>query len=467
MLKRIPYTDFLPDRPLSLGGGRNAWASPEGYRPAKAFSAITPALAGVLGGSAFVSSGGTAAMLAGNATDLCRYSGTVWNSVLGSLSATSWRFDQFGDLVVGVNGSTPVKFNLATGIAAALGGTPPTSDLVATVRNQMFLAGDPSERYTVAISGFGDAEGWTAGTNQCLFVPFPGGGDIMGLAGGETGLILQKRSIRRATYTGDATVWQFDEISHDVGCMAKGSVAQAGQLVFFLSEQGFKVCDRTQVMPVGDERVDRTFFASYSRAQIEKISAAVDPRSTTVHWAMPGSPGQIWSYNWTLQKWSLPIEVSLSTVFSGFTANVSLDALDTLYPGGLDTIPYSLDAAIFAGGNPLFLVADNAGVVGTMSGANLPATFIMKPDEPEAGRRIRIRGARPVSDANAGTVTIDARARTGDASATRTSGAMRDNGRVPLRANGRHIGITCDIPGGAAWSYALGLDLEYEMEGIR
>lgn len=432
-----------------------------------AFGGITSALTGILGGAAYIGSDGTAALLAGNTTNLYRFSGGSWSSVIGSLAATNWRFDQFGDLVIGVNGAAPVKFDLIGGTGAVLAGTPPASDIVATVRQQVFLAGDQTARNTLAISSYNNSEGWTPGTNQCLFVPFPTGGDIMGLAGGETGLILQKRSVKRATYTGDVTVWQFDEISSDVGCMAKGSVAQAGQLVFFLSEQGFKICDRTQVLPIGQEKIDREFFATYSREQIGTISAACDPRSTTVHWAMPGNPGQIWSYNWTLQKWSLPAELSLSTIFSGFTANTSMEAIDALYPSGLDSVPVSLDAAVFAGGNPLFLIADNGGIIGTLSGANLAARFMAKPDEPEAGRRVRVRGARAITDAAAGTITIDARARAGDPQHSVVSGAIRNNGRVPLRANGRHIGITHDIPAGTPWTYALGLDLEYEAEGFR
>jgi hypothetical protein len=249
--------------------------------------------------------------------------------------------------------------------------------------------------------------------------------------------------------------------------MAKGSVAQAGTLVFFLSEQGFKVCDRMQVLPIGQEKVDRTFFARYSRSQIDNITAAVDPRTTTVYWAMPGNPGQIWSYNWSLEQWGLPVEVPLSRVFDGFTANVSLDALDALYPSGLDTIPYSLDASVFAGGNPLFIVADNAGVLNTLSGTNLAAQFILTPDEPVPGRRVRIRGARAVCDATQGTVTIDTRARAGDPASSVVSGTIRANGRVPLRGNGRHIGVTHSIPEGAVWTYALGMELEFDAEGAR
>jgi membrane-bound metal-dependent hydrolase YbcI (DUF457 family) len=44
---------------------------------------------------------------------------------------------------------------------------------------------------------------------------------------------------------------------------------------------------------------------------------------------------------------------------------------------------------------------------------------------------------------------------------------MRDNGRVPLRANGRHIGVTHSIPEGAVWSFVIGIELEFDPEGAR
>lgn len=466
MMKRIPYGDFAPDKPAALAQASGVWATPDGFRPAKSFGAITPALAGLMGGAAFISSDGTSAMLSGTATDLYRFSGGAWASVLGSLSATVWRFDQFDDLVIGVTGGVPVKFDLVGGTAAALGGAPPDSDLVATVRDQLFLAGDPAARNVLSISGYLNAEQWTPGTNQSLNVPFKNGGEIMGLAGGETGLILQKNAIRRATYTGDVTVWQFDEIAHNIGCMAKGSVASDGQLVFFLSEQGFKMTDRNQVVPIGHEKVDRWFFDSFSRSDIARISCAIDPRQTVVVWAMPGTPGTLLGFNWTIGKWAV-IQMDISTLFSGFTANISLDAIDALFPGGIDTVPYSLDSAFFAGGNPLLLIANTAGVVGSMTGANQAAQFIMDPLEIEPGRRVRLRSARPVADAINGIVRIDYRARAGDPHTEAVSGAVRDNGSVPLRANGRHIGITHEIPAGEVWTYGLGIDLEYEVEGTR
>lgn len=463
-MARLAYGPYEPDKPEAVFQAKNVWPIPDGYRPVLSHSPITPQLAGFLGGAAFVASDGTASLLGGTGGALYRFASGAWNN-LTSTTASFWRFDQFGDRVIAVNGGAPIAYDLVGGTAGALAGSPPVSSMVATVRQQVFLAGDPGQNNVVFISGYNDSEEWTPGTNQSLSVPFPNGGKINGLAGGETGLILQERSIKRATYTGDVTVWQFDEISRDIGCMAQGSVAQAGYLVFFLSEQGFKVTDRNTVTPIGSEKIDRTFFSTYSRSDIvNKIQAAVDPRSTTVIWSMPGNPGMLWCYNWTLDRWTT-IETPVLGVFSGFTANVTLEGVDVLYPGGIDSVPYSLDDPIFAGGNPLFMVANWEGLVGPLAGPTLEASFGIRPIELVEGARARIRGARAVSDAVVGTVNVDARARAGDPAGVVTSGAIRNNGRVPLRANGRHVGFEHVIPAGAVWSYARGLDVEFQAAG--
>ena len=470
MLKRYAYGEWRPDLPPSeslLIEARNVLPSANGYRPAQAFRPITPALPETFaGGAAYVSSTGETSFLAGTANKLLRYSGADWSVLLTALTVARWRFAQFGDLVIAVNGGTPQKYSLLAGTAAMLGGTPPVADMVATVRDFVVLAGDPDDRLTVTWSAFNNAEEWTPATNQSDFQQMLSGGEIMGLAGGEYGIILQRDRVVRMTYTGGDTIFQFDEVASNIGCMAKGSVAQAGKLVFFLSERGFMVSTGAEPTPIGFEKIDRTFFARYSRQDIERISAAVDPRTTTVVWAMPGSPGTLWCYNWGLERWTT-IDTNVLGAFTGFTANISIDALDTLYPAGIDSIPISLDDQRLAGGNPLLLIADSASAVGVLSGDALPATFTVARQEPMPGRNVRARLARPISDAIAGTVFLDSRKRAGDTESTVFSSEVRGNGDVPLRANGRHMEITHAIPAGEPWTYASGIDLTVEPAGAR
>lgn len=468
MLKRLSFDEVAPDRPLSLSRAYNVLPAVDGFRPVRGPLPFADPLPGIFNGTTYISSEGLATMIAGRSDGLYTYNGTSWSLAAATEPVTSWRFTQFGDNAIGVNGDVPVKYDLTSGSAGELGGVPPVSDVVATVRQQVFLAGDPTATNVLAISGYNDSEEWTAGDNQCIYVPFPSGGAIMGLAGGETGIILQRNAVKRATYNGDGvTWWTFDELANDVGCMAKGSVAQAGNLVFWLSEEGFKVSDRNTIEPIGKEKIDNEFFSLYSREDIEGMTCAVDPRTTAVMWAIRGTPGRIWLYDWTLKEWAT-IDLPLSAVFSGFTSSQSIDSMDTLFPGGIDTIPGPLDGAEFSGGNPILIVVGFDGSLNTLSGPNMAAQFAIKPIEiSDSARRVRIRGARVVSDAVAGTVTVDTRARAGDPQHNVVSGGIRDNGRVPLRANGRHVGITLDIPEGAVWSYALGLDLEYEDSGSR
>jgi hypothetical protein len=212
--------------------------------------------------------------------------------------------------------------------------------------------------------------------------------------------------------------------------------------------------------------VDRTFFATYSREDIENISASVDPRHSIVMWAMPGSPGKLWCYNWVLGRWST-IETSLSGIFTGFTANTSLEGLDALYPSGIDSIPLSLDDPSFAGGSPLLLIANAAWEVGTLGGAKLEAYVETAWIEPAQGRRARVRSLRPITDATDAEIDLDARARVGDAENSVSAASMRANGEMPVRANGRFFRAEVTIPAGSSWSYLQGLEMIGEPGSMR
>jgi hypothetical protein len=461
VFKSFPFGELLPDQAPSgqLIAADGCYATPNGYAPVGSFNPFTPALSGFLGGAAFVSSDGTAALIAGTPTNLYRYSGSAWSSLLGSLTASVWRFGQFGDNIISVNGGDPVSFDIAGGTAALLAGSPPPSDMVTIVRDFVLLAGDPDNILRVTWSGFNDSTEWTPGTNQSDYQDMLSGGEVTGLAGGEYGIILQRQAIKRMTYVGGEVIFQFDEIESNIGCMAKGSVAQAGRLVFFLSERGFMLCDGNSATPIGAEKIDRTFFGSYSREDIvNSLTAAIDPRRYIVAWSMPG---RMWLYNWQLQRWTT-VTLDVRYAFSGFTANIDLDSLDAIY-GNLDAIPVSLDDPIFQGGNPLFLIVDSTGLVGTLTGDHVEASFTMA--TLDFGDRVRMRSGKFDSDTTSAQMTLDGRTRAGDGENERDAGSMRSNGELPIRFNARYFKPTIAIPAGEAWTYAKGLGFYFEGGG--
>ena len=443
-----------------------------GYRAVGGFQPATSALTGFSGGSAFVGADGTTALLAGTATALFRYSGTTWTSLIGSLTATRWRFAQFVsqvtglDLAIGVYGGAPVKVDLATGSAASLGGSPPDAKFIAVAGDFVVLAGDEAANSTVTWSGQENPDSWTSGTNLSGFQPLPDGGAITGLVGIDNYFLTFKRSlIYRSTFIGLPDIFVHDKIIEGTGCIAPDSLAQYGTRVFFLSERGFMMMEGGDPRPIGYEAIDQTFLTRYSRSDLVNIYAVVDPRNHRYLVSMPGSPGQIYAYDWLLERWSL-IEMSLTGIVSAFTSNISLDALDALYPSGLDSIPVSLDSPIFQGGEPRLYVVDGSGALGTLTGPNVPA--VIEWPLRDIGMRARPFMALPATDCTADmSLLIDARARLGDSQRSVARSEIRPSGHMPLRANGRYWKPRIEIAAGANWSFFQGLQIEYGAGGFQ
>ena len=460
--------EYKPDLPPflsdNLTAARNVYASANGYKPVKGPSEIAEALPGTFrGGGSFVASDGTARLIAGDGTSLYSLSGGTWTGLIGSLTvSTFWQFAQFGNDVIAVNGGAPVSVDLSLNTAGALAGSPPTADLVAVTGDFVVLGRTDGNVLEVSWSDQGDAEDWSSGFagSQPLYT----GGKIMGLAGGEYVLILQRFSMTRMTFTGDvASPFQFDTISTNYGCAAEKSVAQAGDLVFCWSDRGFIQIQAGGITPIGSEKVDRTFRETYSLSDLANMWSCVDPERTLVLWVMPG---RVWCYNWALGKWT-DWALSITAAFSSFSANTTLEELDALY-GDLDSIPYSLDDPRFQGGDPRLTIVGHDGPFSVLAGDNLEASFGLPHIEPAQGRTARVRTARPLTDATSGiTLTLYYSQRLGNDPTGVIYQELRDNGDMPVRVAGRYIRPEMVIEAGTVWSYAQGLELSYEGGGRR
>lgn len=457
-IKAYPFPEWQPDLANNiLSRAVNVRAIANGYAPVKGFQAITESLDEVFnGGGAFIDSAGGSTLIAATATKLRKYPGS-WTDIATVASTQVNRFAQFGDNIVIANGGATKTYSLTAATYNTPTAAPALID-VASVRD--FVMGITTDN-AAQWCQFNNSSVWTTGTNQADKQPSLWG-QMRRIVGGEYGIILTDKAVVRVSYVGSVNdiIFQFDEISAEVGCMVGGSVCNVGRLIFFLSERGFMMCDGQEVVPIADEKFNRWFFSTYSRADIAGIWAAIDPRNSEVKWAMPGVIGRIINYNWVLKRATI-IETDVTGIFTGYTSGVSLDSLDAIY-GNLDSIPISLDDASLAGGNPLLLLANNANELGSLTGDNLEAALRLNNIEPTSGRRSRIRSLRLVSDTTDASATVDARMREGDDEGVVTAATMRDNGNLPIRANGRYNTVEVVIPAATAWTNIQGCEIEYE-----
>jgi hypothetical protein len=469
------FGDFLPDQPvfdnpgLVVADGCTPIAT--GYAPFNSFQPVSATLPSrCFGGGAYQTSGETYVFTA-TQTDIYRYTSAGFDSLVTGLSGgqeVGVQFLPFGQLMLVTNGNDPIqKFDPAAPSAFAdLGGGPPTARFLAEVRGFVVAGYADGTPLRVAWSDVGLPESWTAGgASLAGSYDMATGGDITGVVGGETGLILQERRVVRMSYTADDLIWQWDEISSNLGCVAPQSLATYNRLTFFLSDKGFMMCDGATVAPIGDEKIDRSFVSQMDRAAIQGMSAVIDPLRNLYIVALPAvDPTRIlYIYNYSLQRWST-VTVTTTKLVSGMVNGLTLDELDALY-GNLDAIPFSLDSDAPRGGHPLILVFDADNNMGGFSGPPMAATFTDGLREPIAGRRTRLRFVRPITDAAEATVTIRGANGFAEALSARSYAGRTASGVYRTREAWNLMQMTLSIPAGTPWSYAQGLDLDAAQGG--
>lgn len=440
---------------------RNVYPGHIGYEPLRELTPVSAALAYTWrGGGAFDDLTGSYALVAGTNSGLYAYISGAWVSKHATSTTGKWFFVQFGDNIIGVNGSAPVKYTMSTATGAALGGSPPDASMIAVVRDFVFTAGDSSELQTVSWSAVNNAEGWTPGTDQSDQQVIPDGGDITGLAGGEYGLVFQRSAISVFEYVGVPLVFTRRKVSDSIGCITHGSIAQAGKMVFFLSNRGFYLFNDGELIPIGEGKVDRTFFNSYSVLTIEsQMTAAIEPNLKLVMWAMPD---RLWVYNWGTDKWSDVSDSGIVAVTTGRTGYLTLADLESSYPSGVDTVPYGTDDPLFSGGDPTLFVVKSDKKLHAFGGADLlPANLRMAKIEPYPGLDAHVRSVRVAGDCGDGvTVHVDHAPRLNDSMSRISTSDLRANGDMPVLARGRFLQPEIATTADTDWNYINGLDIE-------
>ena len=321
----------------------------------------------------------------------------------GYTAVEGWDVTQFGAKIILANGQDKLQaweLNSSTNFGD-LAAAAPTAKFVTVVKDFVVAAyvsgGDENKVYW---SDINDETDWTPGAaSQSDTQVIPDGGDITGLAGGEYGLIFLERAIYRMTYAGSPFFFQFDAISRSLGCISNGSIAQYGGLTYFLSDDGFYVCDGQSTKQIGAEKVNRWFFENAVPSDIAAgMSATVDPVNKLVIWRFSGTFARklLIIYSIDLDRWSYA-ETTATSIAYVLTPSATLEQVDN-YNSSIDALEIPLDSRVFAGGQLLF-----AGVSGSkiIAFSGQPKTAQITTGD-LAGTQSTVTLVKPVVDSGSG-----------------------------------------------------------------
>jgi hypothetical protein len=485
----IPFAEWRPDMP-DLGQwareALNVIGLAESYGPFPSLQTITNALTARAQGAAwFRCPDGTQKTFAGDATKLYLLSSTTWNDVTrtvggayGLSASGNWRFEQFGSLAIATNGTDVLqKFDLAAGTNwTALGGTPPTAQYMAVVNDFLVLANVGGKNMRIQWSSINNAEGgWTASdpATQSDFNDEPDGGQINGIIGGEFGLLFQESAVRRMTYEGSPLIFRVDKIAKDLGAAVPNSVAGVADTAFFLHQSGFYMVQGGQnIVPIGRDKVDNTFWKEFDSQNHFRSSAAFDLKRGLYVFAYPangnsGTPNRLLIYNVRTNKWTRAF-VSTELIFNSISQqSYTLEQLDPF--GTLETLPFSLDSSFWVGATQLLLGGfDTSHKAGGFNGAALAATVETSEISPGNGRRVVLRSCRPLIDGGSPQILAGYRENQQAAVAYTNPANVTSYGLAPLRRSSRYFRFRATIPAGATWSNAQGIDdVDFKPVGAR
>lgn len=472
---RVTFGEWLPDQPGVIGAlttAKNCYPRAVGYGPFPSEQDYSDAASADLNNVVAARSyDGSTAVFAGSGTKLFRLDASDMS--LDDVSATTyqdaprWRFTQFGNkLIAGNEANTLQAYDLTTtGNFANLASDAPKAKYLTVVRDFVVTGYQSSYPFRVQWSGINNETTWAAsGTTQADFQDIPDGGNVQGITGGEFGLVLLERSIVRMSYVGTPLIFQFDNISRNLGCFEPNSVIQWQGVTYFLGDDGFYGCDGQSIVNIGAEKVNRFFFNSVREAKFDEMSAAVDPSKNLVIWGYPSTDltYRILMYHIPTKRWSYA-ETGINRIASSSTPTFTLEGLDTI-SGSIDALGSSLDSRLWIGGKLQLAGVSGAKII-VFSGAPKTATIDTSDIATDANQSM-ITLVKPIVDNGSGSVAVDSRLVLNEQVSFPTVTAASSENRVGVRSYGKYHRVRLQ-PSGDNWSSAIGVDVEIQQAGTR
>jgi hypothetical protein len=301
------------------------------------------------------------------------------------------------------------------------------------------------------------------------------GGWNQGIVGGLSSAdvaIFQERRIWRGVYIGSPAIFSFQPVDAGRGTPAPGSIVQAGPIVYYLADSGFYAFDGAQAKPIGDQKVDRTFWADVDVNNLYRITGSIDPVNKIVYWAYPGSqstggtPNRILAYHYALDRWSLINAITLEVMVRAMTVGYTLEQLDAF--GTLETLPYSLDSRSWTGGAINLAAFDTTHKMGYFSGSSLAATLDTSEASLNDEGMAYVNRVWPKVDATSAQVMVGYRNRLADSIQWGgPSSISTTTGSAGIRSTGLYHRARVIIPAGSYWTHAQGVDFDARAAGRR
>jgi hypothetical protein len=493
-MMRIEFGEYLPDLPALNNPGlvqaKNVIPGGKSYLEFPSQVVYSNALTARCQGAVSTKDrDGNSVNFAGDATKLYKSTTATYAdvSLVGGYTTSTeenWHFTRFGDRLIATNfADYPQTFTLASSSNFANLTTDLKARYCATIKSFLvfgntFDASDGNVPHRVRWSALDDPTDFTVSpTTQSDYQDLNAEyGWVRQVVGGEYGVIFQERAISRMDYVGSPVIWNIEPVELGRGTQSPYSVVKVGNIIFYLGLDGFYAFDGNTSTPIGENRINRTFFSEVDLSYLPRVYGTADLDKQIIYWAYPasgntsGRANKILCYNYSpnaTKRWSYIDNLDLEFLYTSLSEGYTLDGLDSL-GYNLDTLPYSLDSRVWTGENFILSGFNSDHKQVNFTGTALTALLETGDIQLTPGQRTNLLRARPLVEGTSATATLNVGTRNNlTESVTYGNTLSVDSiGEFQMRSNSRYHRARLNVSGG--FDHASGVEvLELEAAGNR
>lgn len=491
---KIPFGEWLPDLPSFDNPGStvatNVIPGTLSYKPMPGINAYSTALDSRCQGFFFAKdSSGNSYNYAGDATKIYSMTNGIQSDIskpggYNTASDQNWFFSQYNNMVIATNYTDDMQAFIY-GTSATfddLGATAPKARFIAQVLDFTLVGNtydgiDGNIPHRIRWCAIGDPTDWTVSpVTQADYQDLDSSkGEVKQVIGGEYGVIFQDRAISIMTYVGSPEIFQIRQVEANRGLLASGSAVKFGNYIAYLGIDGFYIFDGTQSIPIGDGKINKTFFSDVDMIFLDRISSMADLDAQVIYWAYPGAgniegrANKILVYNYApnaKMRWSIIDSVEVERLGISISEGYTMDALDSITTSvdDLDNYVVNLDSSALTGNNYILSGYNSDHRLSYFTGDPLDATITTTEGQLFEGKRGLVTLVKPLVDTTTGTITISLGTRNKQNEAVSYGMDLSENaiGEYPTRSNARFHRAKVIITGG--FNHAMGIEVLKAVE---
>lgn len=335
-------------------------------------------------------------LLAGTASKLYEFDGTLWNDRSRGLSYTAgsddrWTFVPYGNSVLAASPTCVIQRSTGTGVAFA-DLAAPKAKLIESLLGFILAFNTDASPDQWACSALYDETSWTPSiSTQATTGRLIGGSGPLTAAKrfGSDIVAYKARSVFVGRYAGAPVVWDFRQVSNDVGCVGQEAIADTMIGHIFVGQDNVYLYDGTTPRPLPNSLALRNWlFKDMNPSFRYKTIVSWDKASYTISIQYCSKSSTVIDsavvYHVLTTQWgraNRSIEAAVLYINASITYNGGTPSITTFDSG--PAIPYN--SAFWISGSQVSAIFDTTHTLQTLSGSTASSSFTTGDIGDEAG----------------------------------------------------------------------------------